>query len=117
MRTNIFWILFILICACTSANAKAARKGPSEFRFRAELKGDMAKDTLYQVRLTADVLEKCTSYEIRRICFEHTGLITLLEDGIVKVIKGLTTFEEIRRQVPYAAKPRPIQQIMNMVER
>jgi len=59
MRTNRFWILFILICACTSANAKAARKGPSEFRFRAELKGDMAKDTLYQVRLTADVLEKC----------------------------------------------------------
>lgn len=62
------------------------------------------------------ILQKKTSYEIRRVSFEHTGLVTLLEDGIVKAIKGMTTFDEVARHVPYTAKPRGIEEILKMVE-
>lgn len=62
------------------------------------------------------ILQKKTSYEIRRISFEHTGLVTLLEDGIVKAIKGMTTFDEVAKRVPYTAKPRSIEEILKMVE-
>jgi len=62
------------------------------------------------------ILEKKTSYEIRRISFESTGLVTLLEDGIIKVLRGVTTFEEVRRHVPYTAKPRKIEQVIKLVE-
>lgn len=63
------------------------------------------------------ILEKRTAYEIRRVSFETTGLVTLLEDGINKVVQGLTTFEEVRRQVPYTAKPRNIEQLTKLTEK
>jgi type IV pilus assembly protein PilB len=62
------------------------------------------------------ILQKKTSYEIRRISFEHTGLVTLLEDGILKAFKGVTTFDEVAKHVPYTAKPRPLEEILKMVE-
>ncbi len=62
------------------------------------------------------ILAKKTSYEIRKVSFETTGLVTLLEDGIIKVIKGVTTFEELRKHVPYTVKPRKPQEIMKLVE-
>jgi type IV pilus assembly protein PilB len=49
-----------------------------------------------------------TSYEIRRISAESTGLVTLLEDAICKGAAGLTSYEEIIRQVPRLSKPRPL---------
>ena len=52
-----------------------------------------------------------TSYEIRRISTESTGLVTLLEDGIQKAWHGQTTFDEIIRQLPRLAKPRPIAEL------
>ncbi len=60
------------------------------------------------------ILEKKTSYEIRRISFETTGLVTLLEDGIMKVLSGITTFEEIQKHVPYTARPRKLHQIKKL---
>ena len=39
------------------------------------------------------VLARKTSYEIRRVSAETSGLVTLLEDGIVKAALGLTSFE------------------------
>lgn len=62
------------------------------------------------------ILQKKTSYEIRRISLEQTGLVTLLEDGILKAVRGLTTFEEVARRVPNTARPRPIEEIMKLVE-
>ncbi len=50
-----------------------------------------------------------TSYEIRRISVESTGLVTLLEDAIYKASQGLTSYEEIIRKVPRLSKPRPLQ--------
>lgn len=62
------------------------------------------------------VLEKMTSYQIRRISIEHSGLVSLLEDGIVKAVNGVTTFEEILKHVPYTGRPRRIEEIMKIVE-
>ncbi|MEA2102657.1 MAG: ATPase, T2SS/T4P/T4SS family [Thermodesulfobacteriota bacterium] len=62
------------------------------------------------------ILEKKTSYQIRKISLEHTGMVSLLEDAIIKVLKGETTFEEVIKHVPYTHRPRPIEEIMKMVE-
>jgi len=63
---------------------------------------DMVKDALIAHR---------TSYEIRRISAESTGLVTLLEDGIQKALHGWTTFDEIIRELPRLSKPRPPEEL------
>jgi type IV pilus assembly protein PilB len=54
------------------------------------------------------IIARKTSYEIRRLSIDSTGLVTLLEDAIFKATKGLTTCEEIIRHVPRLSKPRHI---------
>jgi type IV pilus assembly protein PilB len=54
-----------------------------------------------------------TSYEIRRISTESSGLVTLLEDAIFKAAEGLTSYDEIIRQIPRLAKPRPLAAIQH----
>jgi type IV pilus assembly protein PilB len=66
---------------------------------------EMIKDAL---------ISRKTSYEIRRISVETTGLVTLLEDGIVKASRGLTTFEEIIRKLPRLQSPRPIEELYRL---
>ncbi len=61
------------------------------------------------------VLEKRTSYEIRRISAQTSGLVTLLEDGILKAAQGLTTHEEIIRCLPRLMKPRPIPELRRLL--
>lgn len=60
------------------------------------------------------ILEQKTSYEIRQISIEHSGLITLLEDGLVKAASGITTVEEILRCLPKLSKPRPLAEIRRL---
>ncbi|MBK7669777.1 MAG: type II/IV secretion system protein [bacterium] len=57
------------------------------------------------------LIQRRTSYEIRRISVESTGLVSLLEDGIYKASEGQTSFEEIIRTLPRLAKPRPLQEL------
>jgi type IV pilus assembly protein PilB len=57
------------------------------------------------------LIERKTSYEIRRISIESSGLVTLLEDGIIKASDGLTSFEEIIRHLPRLDRPRPISEL------
>ncbi len=57
------------------------------------------------------ILERRTSHEIRAISIQHSGLVTLLEDGLVKAAAGLTTVEEILRCLPKLANPRPLSEI------
>ena len=57
------------------------------------------------------ILERRTSHEIRTISIQHSGLVTLLEDGLVKAAAGLTTVEEILRCLPKLAIPRPLSEI------
>jgi len=52
------------------------------------------------------LIARKTSYEIRRISIETAGLVTLLEDGIIKAAAGQTTFDEIMRQLPRLSPPR-----------
>jgi type IV pilus assembly protein PilB len=54
------------------------------------------------------IIARKTSYEIRRLSIDSTGLVTLLEDAIFKATKGLTTCDEIIRHVPRLSKPRHI---------
>jgi type IV pilus assembly protein PilB len=53
------------------------------------------------------IIARKTSYEIRRIATETSGLVTMLEDAIYKASQGLTSYEEIIRQIPRMSKPRP----------
>lgn len=57
------------------------------------------------------ILQKKTSYEIRRICLQSTGMVTLLEDGIAKAANGETTVSEVLRHLPRLSKPRPLSEI------
>jgi type IV pilus assembly protein PilB len=61
------------------------------------------------------LIARKTSYEIRRIGTESTGLVTLLEDSIHKALQGLTSFEEIIRQIPRLSKPRPISEVRRLL--
>jgi type IV pilus assembly protein PilB len=61
------------------------------------------------------VLAQKSSYEIRRMSIETSGLVTLLEDSIYKAIMGLTTFDEIIRQIPRLGRPRPVNEIRRLL--
>lgn len=60
------------------------------------------------------ILDHKTSYEIRAIGIEHAGLITLLEDGLVKAAAGLTTVDEVLRCLPKLSPPRPLSVIRRL---
>jgi type IV pilus assembly protein PilB len=60
------------------------------------------------------ILEQRTSYEIRQISVEHSGLITLLEDGLVKAAAGITSVDEVLRCLPRLSKPRPLMEIRRL---
>jgi type IV pilus assembly protein PilB len=46
---------------------------------------------------------------------ETTGLVTLLEDAIYKAVQGLTTFDEIMRQIPRLGRPRHMSEIRRLL--
>jgi type IV pilus assembly protein PilB len=58
------------------------------------------------------ILQQQTSYYIRRISIEDSGLVSLRESGIAKVVQGLTTFEEVLSQAPGSLTPRPVRDIL-----
>jgi type IV pilus assembly protein PilB len=61
------------------------------------------------------ILNKKTSYEIRRISTETSGLITLLEDGIMKAVTGTTSIQEVFRSLPRVSKPRPVAELRRLL--
>jgi type IV pilus assembly protein PilB len=62
------------------------------------------------------ILQRRTSFEIRRISRERSGLVSLLEDGLVKAAHGLTTLDEIIANVPRLDRPRPLQELRRILE-
>ena len=60
------------------------------------------------------ILEQRTSYEIRQISIEHSGLVTLLEDGLFKAAAGITSIEEILRCLPKLSNPRHLTEIRRL---
>jgi len=60
------------------------------------------------------ILVKKTAHEIRQISMDTTGLVSMREDGIAKVVKGVTTFEEILSHTPRTFHTRPLRQILTL---
>ncbi|MCJ7602681.1 MAG: Flp pilus assembly complex ATPase component TadA [Desulfobulbaceae bacterium] len=68
--------------------------------------GEMVKDA---------VIARKTSHEIRKINSQTTGLVTLLEDGICKASQGLTSFNEVIRQLPRLDRPRSLVEVKRLL--
>lgn len=60
------------------------------------------------------ILQRLTAHQIREISTESTGLVSMREDAIAKVVQGITTFEEVYKQTPRTFATRPLQQILSM---
>ena len=61
------------------------------------------------------VLNQQPAHIIRQMCVESSGLVSMREDAIIKVIKGLTSFEEVARHTPQTGTVRPIAEIMSQI--
>ena len=60
--------------------------------------------------LRSAILNEQTGHDIRKLSLE-SGMVTLLEDGIIKAAKGITTIDEVLRCLPYVRQPRPIAEL------
>ena len=61
------------------------------------------------------LLMRKTSHEIRTLSIESSGLVTLMEEGIVKAASGLTTLEEVLRCLPRTQRPRPLGELRRLL--
>ena len=61
------------------------------------------------------VLTSRSTYDLRQISIETTGLVTLMEDALVKVTQGVTTLQEVFRCIPRLLNPRPIPEINRLL--
>jgi type IV pilus assembly protein PilB len=61
------------------------------------------------------ILNRRTSYEIRRISVETSGLVALVEDGLYKASYGQTSIQELLRHLPRVVKPRPVEEIRRLL--
>jgi type IV pilus assembly protein PilB len=61
------------------------------------------------------LIDRKTSHQIRKISMESTGLVTLLEDGILKAAKGITSVHEVLRCLPRLQSPRPLAEIRRLL--
>ena len=61
------------------------------------------------------VLERRPSKELRQISIESSGLVTLLEDGIIKAAEGITTLDELLRSLPRLHTPRPMAELRRLI--
>jgi type IV pilus assembly protein PilB len=61
------------------------------------------------------ILSEKSSYDIRRISIESSGMVTLVEDGIVKGARGLVSMKEILTELPRLGKPRPLQELKRLL--
>lgn len=60
------------------------------------------------------ILQNCSALEIRRVSFESSEMTTLLEDGLLKAVRGDTTLSEVLRHLPRIEKPRPINELKRL---
>lgn len=61
------------------------------------------------------ILDKKSSYEIRKISIETSGMVTLMEDGIIKGAQGLVSMQEILTDLPRLGKPRPLHDLRRLL--
>ena len=61
------------------------------------------------------ILDKRSSYDIRKISIETSGMVTLLEDGLVKGARGEISLKEIISDLPRLGKPRPLAELRRIL--
>ncbi|TYO99919.1 type IV pilus assembly protein PilB [Geothermobacter ehrlichii] len=61
------------------------------------------------------ILRRKTSYEIRRISVETSGLVTLFEDGLVKAARGQVSVQDVLRHLPRLGRPRSLPELYRML--
>jgi len=61
------------------------------------------------------ILERKTSHEVRQISCESTELLSLMEDGMYKVLQGFTTAEEVYRIAPRSPSSRSVEEIYKLM--
>ncbi len=61
------------------------------------------------------ILEHKSSYDIRKISIETSGMVTLMEDGLVKGAQGLVSISEIITDLPRLGKPRPLHELRRIM--
>ncbi len=58
------------------------------------------------------ILQKKPAHVIRQISMETTGLVSMREDAVAKVIAGTTTFEEVLKHTPRTYAMRSLRQVI-----
>ena len=61
------------------------------------------------------ILNNKSSFFIRNLSIETSGLVTLLEDAMLKASFGETTLEEVFRCIPRLINPRPLDEIRRLL--
>jgi len=61
------------------------------------------------------ILERKTSHEVRQISCDSTELLSLMEDGMYKVLLGFTTVEEVYRIAPRSPAHRSVEDIYKLM--
>lgn len=61
------------------------------------------------------ILDHKSSYDIRKISIETSGMVTLMEDGLVKGANGLISLHEIITDLPRLGKPRPLHELRRLL--
>ena len=61
------------------------------------------------------ILNNKSSYDIRKISIETSGMVTLMEDGLVKGAQGLISMKEIITDLPRLGKPRPLHELRRIL--
>ena len=80
-------------------------------------KGRVAIHEVLQVtdEVSKAILDHKKAWEIREIAKNKGGMVSLKEDGIYKVLKGITTFEDVFRIIPHVYEnARPIPEIIRL---
>lgn len=61
------------------------------------------------------ILNKQSSYDIRKISIETSGMVTLLEDGLVKGARGEISIKEIITDLPRLGRPRSLAELRRIL--
>lgn len=61
------------------------------------------------------ILNKKSSYEIRKVSIETSGMVTLIEDGLVKGARGDISIKEIITDLPRLGKPRSLSELRRIL--
>ncbi len=61
------------------------------------------------------VMARRTVQELRRLSIDSAGLVTLLEDGILKAARGQVSLADVLKRLPRLARPRPLTELRRLL--